>query len=158
MDCVAVARHTDRAPVQANTSQSFQLDKGKQVPGPVGLRLIHCFDVFWRCMYRAMREDGTPSKVPDFAYGGIPHRRREFGMIVTRVTAGKLRAARIPFVARSHDGRNAFGCTAHEKIKEKVLPRFNQRDGPSSCRGVASLRPPSTPATAGSSCGTGRAA
>eukprot|EP00959_Pyramimonas_sp_CCMP1952_P395317 8283404-Pyramimonas_sp.AAC.1 len=46
----------NRAPMQANTSHSFQLDKGKMLPGPGGLRLIHCFDVFWRRFYRHLRE------------------------------------------------------------------------------------------------------
>eukprot|EP00959_Pyramimonas_sp_CCMP1952_P056338 1176588-Pyramimonas_sp.AAC.1 len=73
--------------MQANTSHLFQLDKGKMIPGPGGLRRIHCFDVFWRCFYRHLREQGFPSPPPDYAYGGIAHRRREYGMIVTRVVA-----------------------------------------------------------------------
>ncbi|CAK0866980.1 unnamed protein product [Prorocentrum cordatum] len=107
--------------------RKVQLDKGKVIPGPAGLRLIHCFDVFWRCFYRHLRERGFPTRPPDYAYGGIPQRRREFGMIATRAVAGKLRRAKIAFAVRSHDGRNAFGCTHHDAINGHVIPTF--RDG-----------------------------
>ncbi|CAK0842609.1 unnamed protein product [Prorocentrum cordatum] len=117
----------NRVSMQANTSQSFQPDKGKMILRHAGLRLIHWFDVFWRCFYRHLRERGCPTRPPDYAYGGIPHRRREFGMIVTRVVSSKLRRAKIAFAARPHDGRNAFGFTHHDAITGRVIP--TSRDG-----------------------------
>eukprot|EP00959_Pyramimonas_sp_CCMP1952_P225340 4712636-Pyramimonas_sp.AAC.1 len=44
---LAHARQYNRVPMQADTSRSFQLDKGKMPPAPGGLRLVHCFGVFW---------------------------------------------------------------------------------------------------------------
>eukprot|EP00959_Pyramimonas_sp_CCMP1952_P099907 2088882-Pyramimonas_sp.AAC.1 len=59
-------------------SQTFALDKRKAIPGPPGLRLLHCFCPWWRSFFRRItNHEGGPYESPEWAYGGISKRRRE---------------------------------------------------------------------------------
>eukprot|EP00959_Pyramimonas_sp_CCMP1952_P410019 8593064-Pyramimonas_sp.AAC.1 len=60
IEIYALARASQRAPSQANMSQTFALDKKKGLLGVPGLRLLHAFCPWWRGFYRRIVNSEGP--------------------------------------------------------------------------------------------------
>eukprot|EP00959_Pyramimonas_sp_CCMP1952_P158100 3306163-Pyramimonas_sp.AAC.1 len=59
---------------------------------------------------------GTHFDPPPWAYGGIHPHRRESLMLLAELLIWKMRSARMYFLAKSYDMRNAFATGSHERL------------------------------------------
>ena len=145
--------HTRRSrcpPCDAHRSQVWKLDYGNGKLGAFGMRVIHGLCAFWRSMYKYW-VDCTETKItfPSYDCGALPCRRREDAMLGSRVTAERLRNARIDFFANSRDMANAFGSSEHQCLNSTMLPTLRSIDRPlfSHRRESSVLRLDSAPST-----------
>ena len=71
---------------------------------------------YWRCFFRAMLTyECTAYDPPYWAWGGLPHRRREAAIAIPRMLFWKAKMAKLSCVGRSHDLTNAFACGMHAR-------------------------------------------
>ena len=92
------------------------------------IRLVHGLDLYWCRFHKTVYKEASPPNIPSDACGGRPHRRREEGMLLLRLTATKLRKAKRSFAVISADMQNAFGSTTHEAMNNETIPHFSPED------------------------------
>ena len=92
-DTLTQIRRTARTPMNWARAWSFSSSKNKGKAGVAGLRLMHCFDCVGMARYhRVANWAGEPweKKVPHWAQGSIPHRRRETAILSMRSASWRL--------------------------------------------------------------------
>ena len=83
-----------RLPFLARRSVGFSVDvnKGNNQKSAAGSRLIHCLCPFYRARFRNSfhKKKSSHPPWPGHAYGGVPKKRREGAMLVTRLLSHQL--------------------------------------------------------------------
>ena len=119
----AHVRTASQAPCVANLSKAFLLDKGNNLEGLSGQRILHLYCSYWRSFFGAAlqkEQKDHPAVWPDWFHAYLPSRRREGAMVTRRCVANSLAKLRLPFLGDLRDMANAFACTRPETLLETL--------------------------------------
>lgn len=121
-------RSTGLLPALAHRSFGWGLEKKRGGSTARSYRLVHLLCPYWSAYLGAVHQEAARWWRPSFVHGCVRHGRREDGMIVTRITALRMRMMGRSIVGTSHDMTNAFACTTYPVLARSTIPRLRPRD------------------------------
>ena len=86
-------------------------------------RIIHSYGSLSKLFYKAMWKNRAPKdlkETPHFAYGAVPHMRREQAISVRMIAQHRLRTAGWSSAMKFYDVKNAFPSPSHDVIAQRV--------------------------------------
>jgi hypothetical protein len=121
--CLQHCHRASLVPIVANISQAFWISKLNGKKGLGGLRLLHCYDSFWRHFFAgalSANQRSLKPTWPDWCHAYLRKRRREAPMMILRITAQRLIKSQMPFLVSFRDQTNAFASTL-DPVRDEVM-------------------------------------